>query len=204
MKPSLFEIKKYLLLKGDKTMGTENRQHEQWQPVKGYEGIYLVSNWGNIRTVTRIIRGKHNGTRTIYGQTIKPIKTKAGYLHVYLAKGGTQKWEYVHTLVAQAFIANPDDKQRVSHINGDRTDNYVENLIWTSCSEIFTGRKYTQLTDEQLRQRKQEYQRKYYQSHKQEYIDRAKAYYYAHKEHCLQLMKVLREDKKRIQTAVWA
>lgn len=197
-KPSLFEKKGIFISK--KGMENTSRLYEMWQPVKGYEGIYLISSWGNVRTVSRIIRGKHKGVRAIIGQDIKPIRTKSGYFHVYLAKDGHQKWEYVHKLVAQAFIDNPDNMPRVMHINGDNSDNHINNLKWTNCSEILTGRRYSRLTDEQRKQNKQAY----YQKHRQKYIDRAKAYYYAHKEHCLKLSHQRYEDNKRNQTAVWA
>ena len=96
---------------------------EQWKEVNGYEGLYEVSDQGNVRN-TRI------------GKILKPGKNKkTGYLYVNLCKNNKRKNFYIHRLVAQAFIPNPDNKPTVNHINEDKTDNSVENLEWATMSE---------------------------------------------------------------------
>ena len=99
---------------------------EEWKPVVGYEGLYEVSNTGKI---------KNSNSNKI----LKPA-TVSGYYRVVLCKSsGLAKPEHrnllVHRLVASAFINNPDNKEQVDHINGNRLDNRVSNLRWTTCKE---------------------------------------------------------------------
>lgn len=100
---------------------------EEWRDVKGYEGLYQVSDWGNVRSLN------YNHTSTIKNLTL--VNGKNGYLIVCLHKGAIQKQGKVHRLVAEAFIPNPQSKPTVDHINGDKQDNRVENLRWTTNSE---------------------------------------------------------------------
>ena len=88
---------------------------EEWKDVTGYEGLYQVSNLGNFRKTN-----KCNATKL--GYSIR----KNGYKTVSLANDGTYITEYLHRLVAQAFIPNPENKPTVDHINRDRLDNRVE------------------------------------------------------------------------------
>ena len=93
---------------------------EQWKTIQGYE--YEVSNEGRVRN-----------SKT--GRILKPGKNNRGYLNVILYKNGKQKFFYIHRLVAQAFIPNPENKPTVNHINEDKTDNSVDNLEWATMSE---------------------------------------------------------------------
>lgn len=97
---------------------------EIWKDVKEYEGIYQVSNLGNFRKTK-----KCNATKM--GYSIR----KNGYKTVSLANDCAYITEYLHRLVAQAFIPNPENKPTVDHINRDRLDNRVENLRWATYSE---------------------------------------------------------------------
>lgn len=83
---------------------------------------YEVSNLGNVRN-----------RKT--GRVLRPGRQKDGYLLVGLCKDGKEKKFLVHRLVATAFISNPDNKLQVNHINGNKTDNRVENLEWNTDSE---------------------------------------------------------------------
>lgn len=91
----------------------------KWKKIEGYEN-YSVSDTGLVR---------NNATEKL----ISPYATKkGGYLRLGLGNNGIRKNFLVHRLVAQAFIPNPDNFDTVDHINGDRTDNRVENLQWLS------------------------------------------------------------------------
>ena len=102
---------------------TEDLPHEVWRDVVGYEGLYHVSNFGRVKSL-------HNGKTIIR----KPALSN-GYLKVSLCKDGSIRTHKIHTLVARAFIPNPEDKPFVNHIDADKTNNCVENLEWTTQTE---------------------------------------------------------------------
>lgn len=93
---------------------------EIWKNIRDYTP-YQVSNHGRVK----------NGKT---GKILKPRLSEWGYEQVCLYKQGNN-WLYVHKLVADAFIPNPDKKPRVNHINGKKTDNHQENLEWVTVSE---------------------------------------------------------------------
>ena len=90
---------------------------EEWKNVIGYEGLYEVSNKGNVRNVRR-------------NTLLKLSKTNDGYIQVHLYKNGIRTGFKVHRLVAQAFIPNPDNLPEVNHKDEDKTNNNVTNLEW--------------------------------------------------------------------------
>jgi hypothetical protein len=97
------------------------------RPVVGYEGLYEVSNEGE---VFRVARGPH----TSIGKKLKLTKKRNGYLQVGLRKNGIQTIHLVHRLVAEAFNPNPDNLPQVNHLNGIKTDNRDINLEWCNLS----------------------------------------------------------------------
>ena len=94
---------------------------EVWMPIKGFERIYDVSNFGNVRNAK--------------GNMLKPFPIHQGYLVVDLCRKGKKTHHRLNRLVAEAFIPNPENKTEVNHKNGNKTDNRAENLDWTSKSE---------------------------------------------------------------------
>lgn len=111
--------------------------HKQlWKPVVGYEDIYEVSNQGNVRSLNRkIIENNTNKERDIKGKDLSIANSKRGYRVVVLCKEGTEKMRNVHQLVAEAFIANPENKPCINHKDFNRLNNYVNNLEWVTYAE---------------------------------------------------------------------
>lgn len=104
---------------------------EQWKDIKGYEGLYEVSNFGNVRSLDRVIRSKHNGTMLRKGRILTPFyEEKKGYYQVSLSKDGKNKKHRVHRLVASAFLDNPHNYTDVNHKDEVKTNNNVDNLEW--------------------------------------------------------------------------
>lgn len=92
---------------------------EIWKDVVGYEGIYQVSNLGNVKRK----------------YILKPHKDRRGYLFVNLSHNSKVLCSRVHRLVALAFIPNPLNKKEINHKNGNKLDNRVENLEWATHKE---------------------------------------------------------------------
>lgn len=115
---------------------------EEWKSVIGYEGLYEVSDWGNVRSVDRWITNSLGRKRFWKGQILKKVFNADGYHIVCLHDANhKQKEGKVHRLVAEAFIPNPDNKPIVGHLktlpNGleDKTANEVWNLQWMTTPE---------------------------------------------------------------------
>ena len=102
---------------------------EEWRPVVGYEGLYEVSNMGRVKSVERTAwNGK--GYRIVAERILKGRRTKKGYLQVQLHQDAKIKPYYIHRLVAQSFLDNPDNLPEVNHIDQDKTNNCIDNLEW--------------------------------------------------------------------------
>lgn len=103
-------------------------------PVKGYEGLYSITEDGCVM---------RNGR-------IRVVSVgNAGYSLINLSKNNKCKTLKVHRLVAEAFIPNPDNKPQVNHIDEDKLNNKVSNLEWVTCQE--NGQHSAKLTSEQVR-----------------------------------------------------
>ena len=103
--------------------------NEIWKDVVGYEGLYQVSNLGNVKSLPRCIEWK-GSIRHQPERLLKPANNGKGYLRVCLCKNGKEKHCRVHRLVASAFIYNPNNLPEVNHIDENKTNNCVDNLEW--------------------------------------------------------------------------
>lgn len=106
---------------------------EEWRDIDGYAGYYQVSNKGRVRSLDRVVKTseKFGGKKKIKGKILACSKVE-GYPAVALCKDGDEYKEFVHRLVARAFIPNPDNKPEVNHIDADRSNDNVENLEWVT------------------------------------------------------------------------
>lgn len=94
---------------------------EEWRDIKDYEGLYKISNLGNVFGVKR-------------NKILKPIEHKR-YLNIILSKEGKRKSFRVHRLVAIHFIPNPKNHESVNHKDENKRNNSVLNLEWCTITE---------------------------------------------------------------------
>lgn len=106
-----------------------------WKEIPGYEGYYAVSDTGEVKSLQRTITTKSNQTYTIPERILKATPVARGYLQVMFCKDNVKKAFYVHRLVAEAFIENPNNEETVNHKDGNKLNNNANNLEWVSYSE---------------------------------------------------------------------
>lgn len=105
-----------------RNLSLENLPGEEWRYVVGYEELYQVSNLGRVKSnIQNTIMRQHDNGK--------------GYLTVSLSVRGKVTKKYIHRLVAEAFIPNPNNKQEVNHLNLKKNDNSLENLEWNTKQE---------------------------------------------------------------------
>lgn len=160
--------------------------NEIFKDIEGYEGLYQVSNLGNIKSL-------HCNKEKILKPTIRSNNYK--YYFVGLLKDGKRKYFAVHRLVAMMFIPNPSNYEQVDHLDGNKLNNNVKNLEWVTPKEntnrawkkgLAKNTEYQRKVAKQImlerwksnnhrkdrgikrtQEEKREYHRKYYQEHKQ-------------------------------------
>lgn len=111
---------------------------EKFKPVKGYAGIYEISNLGRVKSISRIIERKDGNTRVTEDRIILPFLTKCGYHQIVLCKDGVRKKHYIHRLVANAFLPNLNNLPIINHKDENKLNNRVDNLEW--CSAYYNTR----------------------------------------------------------------
>lgn len=108
---------------------------ESWKPIKGYEGLYEVSNFGQVRSLEKTRRTPNGGVR-VYPSIIRKLNVvKSGYLNVQLWKNGKVENKMIHILVAEAFIPNPFNLPIINHKDECKTNPRVDNLEW--CTYVY-------------------------------------------------------------------
>lgn len=107
--------------------------NEFWKDIKGFEGLYQVSNLGRVKALAKITN-TWNGGQYRPSKILKPIIQKSGYAHVGLWRNRVCKQSGLHRLVADAFCSNddPEHKTQVNHLNENKLDNRACNLEWVT------------------------------------------------------------------------
>lgn len=109
--------------------------NEVWVDIKGYEGLYKVSNLGNVSGVDRVVEYSNGAKHFVKGVIKSQRKNSDGYYRVSLSKGSSKESLSVSVLVATHFIDNPENKPQVNHITGDKSRNEFYNLEWATNKE---------------------------------------------------------------------
>lgn len=115
-------------------------KEEIWKPIEGYEGYYEVSNLGKVRSVDRYIT--YNICKKIAIRHQKEVvlqdkPSKLGYPIIHLSKDGKTKPFYVHRLVANAFVDNPNGFTYINHKDENKANNNAYNLEW--CTQQYNS-----------------------------------------------------------------
>ena len=113
----------------------------EWKAIKGYEGYYEVSDAGLVRGLDRVVPDKVTGTKLIHGKILQAVENRNktrngdGYLVVNLHKYGSSNVIPIHRLVAEAFLENPENRPTVNHKDGNKHNNSLTNLEWSSYAD---------------------------------------------------------------------
>lgn len=104
----------------------ESLHNEEWKEIEGTKGRYYISNYGRLKSYC-----KYNAI------LVKPYKNQYGYLRADIWIDGKRRTVLIHRLVAKSFIENdnPEEKDTVDHIDGNKHNNSAANLRWLSRSE---------------------------------------------------------------------
>lgn len=105
----------------------ETREPEVWKAVPGYEGLYEVSSWGNVRSLGRWKKARGNSLHFHPPKNIK-INYCGPYPQVCLSRDNNRKSYRVHLFVGELFLEDVDFDFIVNHVDLDKTNNYYKNL----------------------------------------------------------------------------
>lgn len=111
---------------------------EVWKDIKGYEGIYQASNFGRIKSLERIWYSGRNRCikKTKPEQIMKyRLAKNTGYCLLKFVKDGNEKHFFVHRLIAETFIPNPNNLPEVNHKDGNKENNCMDNLEWVTSKD---------------------------------------------------------------------
>ena len=105
-----------------------NFEKEEWRNIKGYEGLYQISNLGRIKSLERFRKGKNGSLASVKEKILKPLITRNGYYQVPLCKNSKLRLYYVHRLVFEAFNGPIPEGYEINHLNEKKFDNRLKNL----------------------------------------------------------------------------
>lgn len=110
---------------------------EKWAKIPGTDFEYFISNMGRIRSSDAVIHRKNGKDLPRKGKILSPGTNGAGYKQVYLRMNGKKVKLYVHRLVAEAFVPNPEGKDVVNHLDFNPQNNVADNLEWVTENENY-------------------------------------------------------------------
>lgn len=117
-----------------KSMYETKREPEQWKPIKGYEGLYEISNYGRVKTLERDIPISKGGFWTVKECILKQ-NISTSYAMIGLSFNGKKQRRTIHSLVAEHFLSNPNSLKIINHKDEDKLNNYYKNLEWVTVRE---------------------------------------------------------------------
>lgn len=106
-----------------------HNSQEEWKDCFGYEGLYQISNYGNIKSLDKLVWNRFKYIKRL-GRDIKTNIDKYGYVRATLSKNGKRTNEQIHRLVAKTFLDNPNNYPQINHKDCNKQNNYVGNLEW--------------------------------------------------------------------------
>lgn len=107
---------------------------EIWKDIEGYEGYYQISNYGRVKSLERY-KSNYSKLQLVPERILSQGTKENGYKVIILYKDNKGKNNYIHRLVAQAFLPNPNDLATVNHKDGNKANNHLSNLEWASYAE---------------------------------------------------------------------
>lgn len=117
---------------------------EEWKDIKGYKGLYQVSNEGRVKSLYREWACRNGGKRSHDEMLLSQANGTKGYKLVHLCKDGGDKTFKVHRLVAEAFLPeSPDNLPQINHKDECKSNNSIENLEW--CTNEYNNRYGTRI-----------------------------------------------------------
>lgn len=108
---------------------------EIWRDIPSLEGAYQASNLGRIKSLSRLVNHPSGGVKRIKERILKIALGTSGYYIVGIAINGKNTTKTVHRLIAKTFIDNPENKPEVNHKDGNKLNNNLSNLEWSTVSE---------------------------------------------------------------------
>lgn len=108
-----------------------------WKPVVSFEGLYSISEYGDVKSLDREVLHYKGGVNRIKGKTLKTPLDRYGYKKVVLFNKGKRTYTTVHRQVAIAFIPNPNNLPEVNHKDSNKLNNHKSNLEW--CTTEFNS-----------------------------------------------------------------
>lgn len=111
-----------------------DEKYEIWKDIKNYEGYYMISNYGRVKSLDRYVKTKNNSVKLHKGKILNLEIDRLGYKFVHVCKEGVDDRLLVHRLVAEAFIKNDDCLPIVNHKDEKPYNCHVDNLEWCTYS----------------------------------------------------------------------